>query len=142
MSALVELGFAAKSAVMTLGMMAVQGTVLAAIALALAVVRGGRLRPAWQAAIWLVVLAKFVLPWGPAMPWSLADLFARLAGDSSGGAIISGPARMLAIAPAPDLGAAVGWLAVAIGWAAGALVVLLRAFHAYRKALHAARIAP
>ena len=54
-------------------MMGAQGTVLALVALAIC---RGRLRPAWQAAVWLVVLVKFVLPWGPAMPWSLADLFA------------------------------------------------------------------
>ena len=63
-------------------MMAVQGTLLALLALVL--VRAGELRPAWQAAVWLVVLAKFVLPWGPAMPWSLSDLVA-LAARGRGG---------------------------------------------------------
>ncbi|HEY6179024.1 MAG TPA: hypothetical protein VIX73_31440, partial [Kofleriaceae bacterium] len=66
----------AKALVETLVMMGAQGTLVALIALA--IVRGGRLRPAWQAAIWLVVLAKFALPWGPAMRWSLADLLAGL----------------------------------------------------------------
>jgi ABC-2 type transport system permease protein len=69
-------GASAKAIVELFALMGVQATVLAL--LAFIVVRAGRLRPGWQAAVWLVVLAKFVLPWGPALPWSLADLFAAL----------------------------------------------------------------
>ena len=75
----------AKAIAQTLGAMLLHGTLLALLALIL--VRGARLRPAWQAAVWLVVLAKLVLPWGPAMPFSLADLIASLRGSDPGPAI-------------------------------------------------------
>ena len=66
---MIELGALAKGWLGVVAMMAAQGTLLALVALA--ITRAGRLRPAWQAAIWLVVIAKLALPWGPAMPWSL-----------------------------------------------------------------------
>ena len=56
----------ARSVIESLALMGAQASVLAL--LALIVVRAGRLRPGWQAAVWLVVLVKFVLPWGPALP--------------------------------------------------------------------------
>ncbi|MDQ3366735.1 MAG: hypothetical protein M3680_15020, partial [Myxococcota bacterium] len=138
MSALVELGVAAKSAVTTLGMMAAQGTVLAALALALVLVRGGRLRPAWQAAIWLVVLAKFVLPWGPAMPWSLSDLISSLRHDEGGVALALVPTVSGPVAEAP-LAPAIGWLVLATIWALGTMIVLGRTLAAQRRAVHDAR---
>ena len=49
---LLAAGAAAKGAVSMLAMMAAQGTVLALLALVL--VRAGKLRPAWSAAIWLI----------------------------------------------------------------------------------------
>ena len=118
MSALVEAGLAAKTGLATLAVMAVQGTLLALVALVL--VRAGRLRPAWQAAVWLVVLAKFVLPWGPALPWSLADLVAMLRG---GGEVAAAP-FVLTPAAAPAARAApaapsIGWLVLAAVWLAG-----------------------
>jgi len=51
---------AAKSLVELFALIAAQGSVLAL--LGFVIVRGGRLRPGWQAAVWLVVLAKFVIP--------------------------------------------------------------------------------
>src|SRR6185295_7304939 len=126
-------------ALATLGMMAVQGTVLAAVALL--ILRGGRLRPAWQAAVWLVVLVKFVLPWGPAMPWSLADLFAGLAGGDGGGPVVVGqPVAVAAAAPVAIL-PAIGWLVLAAAWLAGSLVVVSRAIRAHRLTLRHARAA-
>ena len=74
MTALVTIGTLAKAWLATLLMMAGQGTLLAALALVLA--RAGKLRPAWQASIWLVVTIKLALPWGPAMPYSLSDVIA------------------------------------------------------------------
>ncbi|MEO7092536.1 MAG: hypothetical protein ABI175_04745, partial [Polyangiales bacterium] len=62
MSGLLATGAAAKLAVSTLAMLAVQGTILAMIALV--VLRAARMRPGFGAAVWLVVLAKFALPWG------------------------------------------------------------------------------
>jgi beta-lactamase regulating signal transducer with metallopeptidase domain len=116
----------ARSLVETLAMMGAQGTVLAL--LAIAVVRAGRLRPGWQAAVWLVVLVKFVLPWGPALPWSIADLFAALrhlfhaaeAADAGGVAV---PA--VAHAAAPHV--SVVWPTLAAIWLTGASIVLARA---------------
>ena len=78
MTTVIALGAAGKVWLATLAMMAVQGTLLAIVALALTRA-GGRLRPAWQAALWLVVIAKFALPWGPGLRFSLSDLIARLA---------------------------------------------------------------
>jgi beta-lactamase regulating signal transducer with metallopeptidase domain len=123
----------AKAVVESLAMIALQGTVLAAIALVLA---RGRLRPAWQAAIWLVVLVKFVLPWGPAMPWSLADLVAALRHQpAEAGAFLvgAGAAPVARIAPSPL------WLVLAIAWANGTAIVLGRAIVAHARVLHAAR---
>lgn len=139
--ALVDAGLAAKTGLATLAMMAAQGTLLALAALVL--VRGGRLRPAWQAAVWLVVLVKFVLPWGPALPWSLADLLATLRG---GGEVAAAPLVLTqAAAPAAEaavpVGPALGWLLLAAAWLAGAAVVAARALTTYRAALAEARAA-
>ena len=87
----------AKSVVELLALMGVQASVLAL--LAFLVVRAGQLRPGWQAAVWFVVLAKFVLPWGPALPWSLADLFASLRHHEDG-AMVLAPAAHLVEPPA------------------------------------------
>jgi beta-lactamase regulating signal transducer with metallopeptidase domain len=139
---MIEGALVAKSALASLGMMALQGTILALLAVAL--VRG-RMRPAWQAAVWLVVLVKFVLPWGPAMPWSLADLIAILRGDAAEGAAIVLPA---ATGIAPEIAsptASIAWLALAAVWLAGAIVVLARAVAGHRRtrrAIEASRPAP
>jgi beta-lactamase regulating signal transducer with metallopeptidase domain len=126
----------AKAWLATLGMMAVQGGVLVIVALVLT--RASRLRPAWQAAIWLVVVLKLALPWSPAMAWSLSDLFASFSGGGAI-AIVTVPAAAASpAAPALSL-AAVGWLALAALWAAGALVVVSRAGLAHRRTLRSAR---
>jgi beta-lactamase regulating signal transducer with metallopeptidase domain len=130
---------AARSVVELLGMMGLQGTVLALLALlALGVVRAGALRPGWQAAVWLVVLAKFMLPWGPALPWSLADLFAALAPHHEGGSIRLAPATSPIMAHA----ASPGWLVLAVVWLGGAAFVLGRALIAQRRVTRMARLAP
>jgi beta-lactamase regulating signal transducer with metallopeptidase domain len=127
----------ARSVVETLALMGVQGTVLAALAFAVA--RAGRLRPGWQAAVWLVVLAKFVLPWGPAMPWSLADLLAALQHHHGAADGVVVPRALGAIA-APQVSGA--WLVLAGAWLAGTLIVLGRAVIAQYRVTHAARLAP
>jgi len=121
----------ARSVVELFALMAAQGTVLAL--LGFAVVRGGRLRPGWQAAVWLVVLAKFVLPWGPAMPWSLADLFAALRVHHDTGPLIAAPAAAQPAGASPS----VAWLVIAAAWVAGASIVLARALAA-QVAVHGA----
>ena len=127
---------AARTLVEALAMMGGQGTVITLVALA--VVRGGRLRPGWQAAVWLVVLVKFVLPWGPALPWSLAYLVAVLSHhDGGGGAIAVAPAiRMVA----PHVAAL--WSVAAMFWLTGAAIVLARALIAQHRVVRAARRAP
>jgi beta-lactamase regulating signal transducer with metallopeptidase domain len=143
-SAVIEAGLVAKTALATLAMMAAQGTLLALVALV--IVRGGRLRPAWQAAVWLVVLVKLVLPWGPAFAWSLADLIEMIRGGGGAPlALTAAAGQQAAAAPALDwasLAAALGWLALAVVWLAGSLIVAARALAAYRRALAAARRAP
>ena len=127
---------AAKALIETLVMMGAQGTLVALVALA--VVRGGRLRPGWQAAVWLVVLAKFVLPWGPAMRWSLADLLAGLRHHHDAGPLIVAP-RAAHVA-APEVSGA--WLLLAIAWLTVAAIMLARAWIAQRRVTRAARRAP
>ncbi|HSR96927.1 MAG TPA: M56 family metallopeptidase [Kofleriaceae bacterium] len=119
-----------------LAVMGLQGTVLAL--LAFAVVRAGALRPGWQAAVWLVVLAKFALPWGPALPWSLADLFAAFGSHHEGGAIHVAPAA----GPIAVHAASPGWLVLAVVWLGGAAVVLARALIAQHRVTRTARLAP
>jgi beta-lactamase regulating signal transducer with metallopeptidase domain len=127
----------ARSAVELLARMGAQGTVLAALAFIL--VRAGRLRPGWQAAVWLVVLVKFVLPWGPAMPWSLADLLAALQHHQE----VAGPLivpRAAVVVAAPQ--ASIAWLVLAGAWLAGSSIVLGRAVIAQHQVISAARRAP
>lgn len=134
---MIEAGLAAKGAIATLAMMALQGTLVALLALAL--VRAGRLRPAWQAAVWLVVLAKFALPWGPAMPWSLSDLVALVSGEATAGGVVIVAGSRAASAAAPALWPALGWLALAAIWAAGTAFVLARGVVRHRLAVARAR---
>lgn len=136
----VDAGLFANGWLATLGMLAVQGTVLALFALVLT--RAGKLRPAWQAAIWLVVVVKFALPWGPAMPWSLSDLVAKL---TSSPEVAAAPFvltdGMTRVVPSVSEWPAIGWLALATVWAIGAAVVLSRAVLAQRRTARAARAA-
>jgi beta-lactamase regulating signal transducer with metallopeptidase domain len=135
---MITLAALAKSWLATLGMMAGQGIVL--VILALLLTRVGRLRPAWQAAIWLVVALKLALPWSPAMPWSLSDLIASFSDGGEAAAIAVPVATASHAGPALSL-AAVGWLALATLWAVGALFVLSRALLAHRRTTRAARTA-
>ncbi|HEY1816400.1 MAG TPA: M56 family metallopeptidase [Kofleriaceae bacterium] len=128
-------GGAAKAWLVTLAMIAAQGTLLALLALALG--RLGRLRPSWQAALWLVVIVKFALPWTPALPWSFADLIAALTAHGGGGGSVAVTA---ANAPAVivHVGAALAWLALAVAWLAIASTIIVRAVLAYRRAVRVA----
>jgi beta-lactamase regulating signal transducer with metallopeptidase domain len=135
---LVAAGAVAKGAVSLLAMLAAQGTVLALIVWIL--VRALRLGPALGAALWLVVLAKFALPGGPAMPWSFSDLVASLRHDEVAAAITLPPIGGAAEAAGP-VGPALGWLTLAAVWAGGTLVVLGRALRASRATLAQARAA-
>jgi beta-lactamase regulating signal transducer with metallopeptidase domain len=90
--------------------------------------------------VWLVVAAKFALPWIPAMPWSLSDVLALFTSESSGGVVIvamksAGPA------PTPSLAPAIGWLFLATIWMLGTAIVLARGSYRYRATLRTARAA-
>ena len=137
MTSFVAAGALAKAWLIVLAMMAGQGTLLALCALALT--RAGRLRPSWQAAIWLVVTVKLALPWSPALPWSLSDLLAGFSSHDAPAAITAG---VVVARPAPQAWPAIGWLALAFVWLAGAALVLVQAARAYRRTLAAARRAP
>ncbi len=136
MSGLVAAGAGAKGILAMLAMLAVQGTVLAILALVL--VKLARSRPAFGAGVWLVVLAKFAVPWSPAMPWSLSDIIAALRHEEVA-AITTAPIGVGGPEPALSIYPAVGWLALASIWALGTLYVLTRAFLAHRATLSAAR---
>jgi beta-lactamase regulating signal transducer with metallopeptidase domain len=141
MTAVIALGAGAKVWLGTLAMMAVQGTLLAIVALALTRA-GGRLRPAWQAALWLVVVVKFALPWGPGLRFSLSDLIASLVSSGQVAEVTSTlPPALQPLPPQPHLGPAVLWLALALVWAAGALAVVIRATVAHHRTVAAARAA-
>jgi beta-lactamase regulating signal transducer with metallopeptidase domain len=119
-----------------LAMMAVQGALLAAAALV--VTRAGRLRPAWQAAIWLVVLAKLSIPWGPALPWSLSDLVSMFTANGTQG--VSVPSTVQAVSPVVHSSP---WCTVLVlVWGLGAGFVLARAVVAYVRRLAVVRRAP
>ncbi len=124
----------------TLAMMIAQGTLLALIALL--ITRAGKLAPAWQAAIWLVVIVKLAVPWGPALPWSLSDLIAGLSSSGGDAATAALPPALAPLPPAPSLAHALGWLVLAASWLGGAAYVLVRALRAERRAVRAARLAP
>jgi beta-lactamase regulating signal transducer with metallopeptidase domain len=135
---LVTAGGIAKAWLGTLAMMAVQGTVLALIALVLTRA-AGRLRPAWHAAIWLVVMLKFALPWGPGLPWSLSDLIAVMTARGGGAAAALGPPALEPAAPAPHLGPAIAWLGLGLVWAVIATIIVARAIVAHRRTAASAR---
>ncbi|MBV8758712.1 MAG: M56 family metallopeptidase [Deltaproteobacteria bacterium] len=123
-----------RSVILTLGMMAAQGTVLAAIALVLS--RLGRLRPAWQALVWLVVLIKLSIPWGPALPWSLSDIIAML---TEHGAPPPSPLPPALQGPVPGMQPSGVWTLLVIVWAVGAAFVIVRAVVAQAIAVGVAR---
>jgi beta-lactamase regulating signal transducer with metallopeptidase domain len=139
MTLVVESGALAKLWLATLAMTAAQGTLLALIAYA---VTRGRLRPAWHAAVWLVVVAKLALPWSPGLPWSLADLIARFSGGGGDAPAAIVPAALQPAAPAASSWSALAWLALAGVWAIGVAIVLGRALAAHRRVTLAARRAP
>jgi beta-lactamase regulating signal transducer with metallopeptidase domain len=143
-STLVVSAAVAKTWLATLGMLAFQGTLLAIVAFAMT--RAGRLRPAWQSAIWLVVTIKLALPWGPAMPWSLSDLIASMSSTEAAPPPFVVTSDLVRVAREPvSIWPALGWLALAALWTVGAVFVLVRAITAQvstSRAAHRAVSAP
>ncbi len=140
MSTLVEAGVLAKSWLGTLAMLAAQGTLLALIAVMLT--RAGKLRPSWHAAIWLVVMIKLALPWGPGVPFSLSDLVAQLTASTPETAPFVLTATTTRVAPTYNAWPAVGWIALAAIWTLGASIVLSRAVLAQWRTSRAAHASP
>ena len=135
---MIAAGALAKGWLAIVAITAGQGTLLALLALVLARVLR---RPAWHAALWLVVVAKLAVPWGPAMPWSLSDLLAALFSHPAPPIAPSLPPALAPLPPAPSPWPALGWLALAAVWLAGAAFVLVRALRAHARAVRAARAA-
>jgi beta-lactamase regulating signal transducer with metallopeptidase domain len=109
----------AKHAVAALALAGLEGSVVALFALAIAGRR--QLRPAWQAAIWLVVLVRFALPWTPELPWSIADLLASVrGGDASSTVAVVGGAT-----PAAAEASSV-WILLLLAWLVPAAVLVGR----------------
>ena len=129
----------AKGWLVVLALTAGQGALLAIVAYAIA--KLAKPRPALEAALWLVVIGKLALPWGPAMPWSLADLLASLQ-DRDAGAVILTDGVTRAPLVQTSFAASLVWLALCGVWALGAVVVIGRAVHGHERALRAVRRAP
>jgi len=115
----------------------VHGTALALIAWALSATVLKRAKPALVAALWSVVLVKFALPVGPAMPFSLSDAIAQLFGHApvAEAQPLVAPVGAVGLAPVHAL----GWIDVlaiagAALWAAGVIVVIARGVAHGRKA--------
>jgi beta-lactamase regulating signal transducer with metallopeptidase domain len=118
------------------------GTVLAAAALILTRTVLRRARPAAIAAVWTVVLVKFLVPFGPALPYSVSDVIEALrAGPPTAG---GGPITIeAAVAAAPVAPSTPVWILVVLAvWIAGAAVVATRAIRRSRAAIRVARRLP
>ncbi len=116
----------------------VHGTLLAIAAAVIAATLLRRARPAVHAALWLVVLLKFVVPLGPGARFSLASLYERATADDDAPTVTmvlvpagaSAPPAAIA-APAPRHPLALGLLA---GWAVIAAALLARELGRARRA--------
>jgi len=120
----------------------VHGTVLAAAAWLLTRTALRRARPGAIAAVWTVVLVKFVVPFGPAMPYSVSDLIEAL--RSGGGHAVAPALVVTPVHGAPATAATTPiWLVVALAvWLAVAVVVGVRSIQRSRAAMRATRALP
>jgi beta-lactamase regulating signal transducer with metallopeptidase domain len=122
----------------------VHGTVLAALAYVLSrtVLRGAR--PAVIAALWTLVLVKFVVPVGPAMPWSLSSLIDRAVGGEAETIVVSAPVMhgtaeaTAATTPTLSTTGAIALGAAAL-WALAVVVLLARRVNEQRRLRRRAR---
>jgi beta-lactamase regulating signal transducer with metallopeptidase domain len=118
------------------------GTALAAAAWILTATVLRRARPATIAALWTVVLVKFVVPFGPAMPYSISDVIEALrdGGAPAAAPVIHAGATTLA---APVAATTPPWIVVLlVAWLAGTAVVAARSIARARRAGRAARALP
>jgi beta-lactamase regulating signal transducer with metallopeptidase domain len=145
-STLVGLADGARAAVELIAVALVHGTVLAAVAWLLSATVLRRARPAVLAAVWTVVLVKFALPVGPAMPWSVSDLIALAIGggdDALAPWVVPGHAAAAPVAAptGPDLLGLAALAALAL-WLAAVAIIASRRIDAQRAALDRARALP
>jgi beta-lactamase regulating signal transducer with metallopeptidase domain len=148
-NALVALADSARAGVELIGLALVHGTALAAIAWLLSATLLRRARPAVLAALWTIVLVKFVLPVGPAMPWSVSDLLSLALGggdDALAPWVVPGTAAVAPVAARelPDLLGLAALLGMAL-WVAAVAIIVSRRAGAQRDALaraHALPVAP
>jgi beta-lactamase regulating signal transducer with metallopeptidase domain len=121
---------------------AAHGAVLAAAALLVTRTVLRRARPAAIAAVWTVVLVKFLVPFGPAMPYSLSDVLEALrAGEpaaATGPIVIGGGTAAAPVAASTPL-----WIVALLAlWIAGAAAVAVRSIRRGRAAIRVARRLP
>ena len=98
---MIALEATAATLVSVVGVALVHGTVLAILAAILAATVLRRARPAVHAALWTVVLLKFLVPIGPGARFSLASLAAELTAEPAADVTITfaGPADATVAAP-------------------------------------------
>jgi beta-lactamase regulating signal transducer with metallopeptidase domain len=126
------------------GVALVHGTLLAAAAALLAATVLRRARPAVHAALWAVVLLKFVVPIGPGARFSLASLVDRATAEPPPEVVMvfsEAPAAPVAAVapPAPRHPVAVAGVGL---WLLAALALGLRQLRRYRGARRAALALP
>ena len=113
------------------------GTVLAAIGAVLAVTVLRRARPAVLAAMWTVVLLKFVVPFGPGARFSLASLAARARAPEPGAAlfvVVNPTQRVTTVAPTAPAAPSPAPLALVAIWLGLSALVAGRAFRRHQRA--------
>lgn len=121
---------------------AAHGTVLAAAAWLVTHTVMRRARPAAIALVWTVALVKFVVPFGPAMPYSVSDLIEalRAGSTSTGGGSVPIAAHAGAAAP---VAATPVWIVMLLAlWLAGTAVIAVRSIRRARGAARVARRLP
>lgn len=125
----------------------IHGTVLAAVTAILCATVLRRARPALLAALWTIVLCKFLVPLGPELPMSLSGLLDTLLYGASAATTSAdaAPVAMPAAAGAGSLADAL-WLAATLClWLAYGVVVtwlLVRRLRAHRRLARAAAAYP
>src|SRR5689334_4663100 len=143
MSALLSIGEGALAIARAVGIVLLHGTALAALAWLLSATLLRRSRPALVAALWTVVLLKFAIPVGPALPWSLSDLVDAIfdRGAAVPLPLVTGPVAHAARASAPGLAAIASMAALAL-WALAVAFIAVRRVRGQREAVARARALP
>lgn len=111
----------------------VSGAVVGLALLLLKKLLRGRLSPAWQYALWLILLVKLLLPMGPASPYSAYNALPPSLQQMQTAPSVTEPAPMGAWTAVPAIGPAAGgdivifsWHQLAaLAWLVGAVLVLL-----------------